>query len=128
MSVINFNTGIEGYHIYEQGFKEKTQLPDTKNLAPQGERIKDHLQFYTKKFDRESSGADRAFRPNITNPNLLAPWGFLKAYNSTLTRLKRMRKKSTKNEQALDAVIELLETAGEDVELLNDYISCLQKV
>lgn len=128
MAGINFSNGIESYRIYEQGFKEKSRLPDNKNLVPQGDRIKDHLKFYTKQFDRESSSVDRAFMPNISNPNLLSPWGFLKAYKNTLSRLKRMRKKGSKNDKALDDTISILETAGDDVQVLNDYISCLLKV
>lgn len=125
---INLNTGIEGYRIFDEGEKKAAHLPDSRNLAPQGGKVKDHLQFYFRQFNKGPADLDVSMRPKITDPNLTSPSAYLACYRKTLSELKKRKATSKKEMKALKSAIAVLETVGDDMQLLNDYVACLRKV
>lgn len=128
MDKINFNRGIEGYHTFDSGQKEKAQLPDSRQISQPGDAVKDHVATYFNKFNQAAEDLNRHMKPKISDPNLLAPSGYMKTYRKTLRKLRRLKGKTAKEKKIIRDALAVLETVGDDMGQLNDYIACLIKV
>ncbi len=128
MDKINFNRGIEGFHTHDTDHKEKSQLPDSRQVSPQGERVKNHVEHYFNQFNRANQDLNRHLKPKISDPNLVSPSGYLKGYRKTLTALADVNGEGAREEKVIAEALALLETVGDDMEQLNEYIACLIKV
>ena len=130
-SAIEFNRGIERILPYRDP-QQAVQLPEKTYLAPEGERVTNHLETYFNTH-RALPPLDQFIdflRPTLNQINVTAPWYFTKCLMSVLEEWKKKKDviSSEAKQQSLDKGLSILNVMESDVELLNHYVLCLQKV
>ena len=132
MAAIEFNRGIERILPYLDPQKT-VGLPEKSNVAPEGERITNYLETYfseNKKVLPLTDGLMDFVRPHLGQVSVTAPWYYNKCFYSVLEEWRRLRKKieSIEDQKTIEHGIALLDVVEADMDLLNNYVLCLQKV
>ena len=127
MAAIELSRGIE--RILPQFDPQKTVgLPENTNIPPEGERVTNYLETH---FSQLSTADDLLdFVRPVLDSGVTAPLNYGKYFRATLEKWKlwRSKKNSVEAQSLLDEGIAILDAVEADMELLNDYVLCLQKV
>jgi len=125
MAAIELSRGIERIlpHFDPQ---KPVGLPEKSNIAPEGERITNYLEAHFNRLPIADELLD-FIRPKLDH-RVTAPWYYTKIFQATWQRWKKFKGLSAEEQETLDQGVALLDTVAADMELLSDYILCLQRV
>ncbi len=125
MAAIEFNRGIERIlpHFDPQ---KRVGLPEKSNIAPEGGRITNYLEAHFNRLPITDELLDFV-RPKL-DQRVTVPWYYTRFFQATLKKWKQFKGLSSEEQTTLNQGIALLDSVSADMELLSDYILCLQKV
>ncbi len=125
MATIEFSRGIERI-LPNFDPQQEIHLPERSNITPEGERVTNYLEVHFSSVLLTDELLD-FIRPKLYQ-NTTAPWFYIKSFRKILAKWKKTKVESAADQEILNQGISVLDIIESDMDLLSDYLLCLQKV